>query len=188
LKENYEGFGGMLQACVCQLKKRIELRHKVEKCCVGDTADKTTITRICIDLCSIKSATTLSDGRGLFLAMRLRHPPHLSKCFQERSALDSGTVNAALPKYELVADPSKAIGAFGSPTAHFCVGFASKRDYDEAAALLQKARVRVFSAVHELATPMERRPRSHTLCSHRLPNEHVAEGMRPALALDAPVY
>lgn len=169
-----------MQACICQLKKRIEMRQKVEVCSLGDKPDILTTTRICIDLCSIKSAKTLSHARGMLLALRLRHPPHLSQSFQERGTLDSGNIDTTPPKYDLVADPSKEVGAFGSPTAYHCVRFASKEDYEEAAALLSKAKVRVFSAVHELeASPMEKRPSSHTLCSHRLPNEHVPEGKHP---------
>ena len=168
-----------LQACVCQLKKRIELRHKLESYSRGDS-DKITVTRICIDLCSIKSATTLSDGDGLFLAWRLRHPPHLSKSFQERSTNESGASDTTPSKFELVVDPSEDTGAFGSPTAYHCVKFASKEDYDKAVTLLEKARVRVFSVVHQLAVqPIERWANASKLCSYRLPNEHTPEGACP---------
>lgn len=141
--------------------------------------DTIVITRICIDLCSIKSAKTLSHARGqaMFLALRLRHPPDLTQCVEQRSTLDSGLLDTAPPKYELIKDPSGDVRAFGSPTALHCVRFASKRDYDEASTLLQKAKVRVFSTVHELAAEQHpRRTGSHTLCAHRLPNEHAPEG------------
>lgn len=168
---------------MCQLKKQIELRHKLESYSRGDS-DKITVTSICIDLCSIKSAKTLSDGDGLFLALRLRHPPHLSKSFQERSTNESGASDTTPSKFELVVDPSKDMGAFGSPTAYHCVKFASKEDYDKAVAILEKARVRVFSVVHQLAVqPIERRANASKLCSYRLPNEHTPEGVRPLHAL-----
>ena len=119
-----------MQACICQLKKRLELRYRIETASCGDAPDTITITRICIDLCSISSAKTLSDARGMFLALRLRHPPDLTHCVQQRNVLDSGVVETTPPKFDIIMDPSGEAGAFGSPTAFHCLRFARKKDYD----------------------------------------------------------